>query len=95
MQRFTVGSSLRRFHTFPLSRRRQGAPAAHAHKPFPESASRLCPVRQRVRVGLGTHRWSTCTSGLLPMNSAPRTCSAGISSGKLKGCARGVGLGLP
>ena len=35
------------------------------------------------------HRWSTCTSGLLPMNNAPRTCSAGISSGKLKGCVHG------
>ena len=31
----------------------------------------------------GPYLWSTCTRGLLPMNRAPMSCSAPISSGKL------------
>lgn len=35
--------------------------------------------------------WSTCTSGLLPMKSAPISCSAGISRGKLNGVMSATG----
>jgi hypothetical protein len=35
--------------------------------------------------------WSTCSSGLLPMYSAPISWSAGISRGKLKGAMTATG----
>lgn len=59
------------------------APAQRAHR-LHSTQSTLPHPTPRPHFPIHTF-WSTCSSGLLPMYSAPISCSAGISSGKLKG----------
>ena len=46
--------------------------------------------RRRLVIA-GGHLWSTCTSGLLPMKSAPMSCSAGDLQREVEGRDEGDG----
>jgi hypothetical protein len=78
-------------NSHPVVHMHQGLVAHEKHCPCTFLAS--CNAIMNCSIYPPQHLtlWSTCTRGLLPMNSAPISCSAGISRGKLKGVMSATG----